>query len=156
MTPNISRKGDCWDNAPTERISCSLKSERPVSCCLPSVEQRRLFLPVSRKFILKTMLIPISRLSTEPAPSLSPALDSRHRVCPRTSLPACRLHFGRVGLTLYDRFIPNARAKALQGINDLRPRTFLTLRQALQKVLKAITHWATISNFTGLRPIQTT
>ena len=28
MTPSMSRKGDCWDNAPTERFFRSLKSER--------------------------------------------------------------------------------------------------------------------------------
>ena len=28
MMPSMSRKGNCWDNAPTERFFCSLKSER--------------------------------------------------------------------------------------------------------------------------------
>ena len=28
MIPSLSRKGDCWDNAPTERFFRSLKSER--------------------------------------------------------------------------------------------------------------------------------
>jgi putative transposase len=28
MIPSMSRKGDCWDNAPTERVFRSLKSER--------------------------------------------------------------------------------------------------------------------------------
>ena len=28
MTPSMSRKGDCWDNAPTERFFRGLKSER--------------------------------------------------------------------------------------------------------------------------------
>jgi putative transposase len=32
MLPSMSRKGDCWDNAPTERFFRSLKSERLVSC----------------------------------------------------------------------------------------------------------------------------
>jgi putative transposase len=32
MMPSMSRKGDCWDNAPTERFFRSLKSERLVSC----------------------------------------------------------------------------------------------------------------------------
>jgi len=32
MVPSMSRKGDCWDNAPTERFFRSLKSERLVSC----------------------------------------------------------------------------------------------------------------------------
>jgi transposase InsO family protein len=27
MIPSMSRKGDCWDNAPTERFFGSLKSE---------------------------------------------------------------------------------------------------------------------------------
>ena len=32
MMTSMSRKGDCWDNAPTERFFRSLKSERLVSC----------------------------------------------------------------------------------------------------------------------------
>ena len=32
MTPSMSRKGDCWDNAPTERFFRSLKSERLAYC----------------------------------------------------------------------------------------------------------------------------
>ena len=32
MIPSMSRKGDCWDNAPTERFFRSLKSERLASC----------------------------------------------------------------------------------------------------------------------------
>ena len=32
MVASMSRKGDCWDNAPTERFFRSLKSERLVSC----------------------------------------------------------------------------------------------------------------------------
>ena len=32
MKPSMSRKGNCWDNAPTERFFRSLKSERLSSC----------------------------------------------------------------------------------------------------------------------------
>jgi len=32
MKPSMSRKGDCWDNAPAERFFRSLKSERLASC----------------------------------------------------------------------------------------------------------------------------
>ena len=32
MTPSMSRKGNCWDNAPTERFFRSLKSERLDHC----------------------------------------------------------------------------------------------------------------------------
>jgi len=32
MTPSMSRKGNCWDNAPMERFFRSLKSERLVFC----------------------------------------------------------------------------------------------------------------------------
>ena len=32
MVPSMSRKGDCWDNAPTERFFRSLKSERLSDC----------------------------------------------------------------------------------------------------------------------------
>jgi putative transposase len=32
MIPSMSRKGDCWDNAPTERFFRSLKSERISDC----------------------------------------------------------------------------------------------------------------------------
>ena len=32
MIPSMSRKGNCWDNAPTERFFRSLKSERLDSC----------------------------------------------------------------------------------------------------------------------------
>jgi transposase InsO family protein len=32
MKASMSRKGNCWDNAPTERFFCSLKSERLSAC----------------------------------------------------------------------------------------------------------------------------
>ena len=32
MIASMSRKGNCWDNAPVERFFGSLKSERLVSC----------------------------------------------------------------------------------------------------------------------------
>jgi transposase InsO family protein len=34
MVPSMSRKGDCWDNAPTERFFRSLKHEHLLSCRL--------------------------------------------------------------------------------------------------------------------------
>lgn len=34
MVPSMSRKGDCWDNAPTERFFRSLKHEHLLSCSL--------------------------------------------------------------------------------------------------------------------------
>ena len=34
MIPSMSRKGDCWDNAPTERFFRSLKYEHLLSCRL--------------------------------------------------------------------------------------------------------------------------
>lgn len=36
MVPSMCRKGDCWDNAPTERFFRSLKSEYLSYCRLPS------------------------------------------------------------------------------------------------------------------------
>jgi len=45
------------------------------------VANRRLSLPVSRKFILMTTSIPISGLSTDPVFLPSPASDARYRVC---------------------------------------------------------------------------
>jgi transposase InsO family protein len=36
MVPSMCRKGDCWDNAPTERFFRSLKSEYLTYCRLPS------------------------------------------------------------------------------------------------------------------------
>lgn len=36
MIPSMSRKGDCWDNAPTERFFRSLKYEYLLSCKLPT------------------------------------------------------------------------------------------------------------------------
>ncbi len=36
MLPSMSRKGDCWDNAPTERFFRSLKSERLNYCRFPT------------------------------------------------------------------------------------------------------------------------
>jgi transposase InsO family protein len=36
MVPSMSRKGDCWDNAPTERFFRSLKYEYLLSCRLPT------------------------------------------------------------------------------------------------------------------------
>jgi len=38
MIPSMCRKGDCWDNAPTERFFRSLKSEYLTYCRLPSRE----------------------------------------------------------------------------------------------------------------------
>ena len=38
MIPSMSRKGDCWDNAPTERFFRSLKHEYLLSCRLPTRE----------------------------------------------------------------------------------------------------------------------
>lgn len=73
---------------------------RTQACCLPLRIKRRLSPPVARKVILTSTTIPISGLNTKPAISLHPASDSRCRVCPRISLPACRLRFNRVGLAL--------------------------------------------------------
>ena len=36
MVSSMSRKGDCWDNSPTERFFRSLKSEYLTYCRLPS------------------------------------------------------------------------------------------------------------------------
>jgi putative transposase len=36
MEPSMSRKGDCWDNSPTERFFRSLKSERLSDCIFTS------------------------------------------------------------------------------------------------------------------------
>ena len=38
MVPSMSRKGDCWDNAPTERFFRSLKHEHLLSCSLATRE----------------------------------------------------------------------------------------------------------------------
>lgn len=38
MVPSMSRKGDCWDNAPTERFFRSLKHEHLLSCRLDTRE----------------------------------------------------------------------------------------------------------------------
>ena len=38
MIPSMSRKGDCWDNSPTERFFRSLKYEHLLSCMLPTRE----------------------------------------------------------------------------------------------------------------------
>jgi putative transposase len=38
MVPSMSRKGDCWDNAPTERFFRSLKYEHLLSCRPPTRE----------------------------------------------------------------------------------------------------------------------
>ncbi len=38
MIPSMSRKGDCWDNAPTERFFRSLKHEHLLSCRLATRE----------------------------------------------------------------------------------------------------------------------
>ena len=40
MIPSMSRKGDCWDNAPTERFFRSLKSERLYDCIFTTRCQR--------------------------------------------------------------------------------------------------------------------
>ena len=56
--------------------------------------------------ILKTTTIPFSGLNTDPAFSIPPASDSCFKVCPRSSLQACRLSFSLVGFTL------NSSAKA--------------------------------------------
>ena len=41
MVPSMSRKGNCWDNAPTERFFRSLKSERLAECRFVSREAAR-------------------------------------------------------------------------------------------------------------------
>ena len=69
---------------------------------------------------LMSTIIPISGLNTEPATSLCPASDSRHRVGPRTSLPACQLNFSRVGLWLYKRIFFPTPEQALRR-DDCRP-----------------------------------
>ena len=42
MIPSMSRKGDCWDNAPTERFFRSLKHEHLLSCRLTTREAARI------------------------------------------------------------------------------------------------------------------
>jgi putative transposase len=42
MIPSMSRKGDCWDNAPTERFFRSLKYEHLLSCRLATREAARI------------------------------------------------------------------------------------------------------------------
>jgi len=41
MNPSMSRKGDCWDNAPTERFFRSLKYEHLLSCKLATREDAK-------------------------------------------------------------------------------------------------------------------
>ncbi len=112
------------------------------------------FPPGNRGIILKSTTIPISGLNTDPASSPSAASDARYRVCLCGRLPTCRLHFSRVGLTLYDRLFSRCRSK-------LRRRTIFrpyipNAEASLAGGIKAFTHWATLSNFTGLRPLPTT
>jgi len=42
MIPSMSRKGDCWDNAPTERFFRSLKYEHLLSCRLATREAAKI------------------------------------------------------------------------------------------------------------------
>ncbi len=42
MVPSMSRKGDCWDNAPTERFFRSLKSERLSECRFTTRQSARM------------------------------------------------------------------------------------------------------------------
>lgn len=42
MVPSMSRKGDCWDNAPTERFFRSLKSERLSDCTFTTRQTARM------------------------------------------------------------------------------------------------------------------
>jgi transposase InsO family protein len=42
MIPSMSRKGDCWDNAPTERFFRSLKHEHLLSCRLATRETAKI------------------------------------------------------------------------------------------------------------------
>jgi transposase InsO family protein len=41
MIPSMSRKGNCWDNAPMERFFRSLKSERISHCRFKNIEEAR-------------------------------------------------------------------------------------------------------------------
>ena len=41
MTASMSRKGNCWDNAPTERFFRSLKSERLTACRFDTRKQAK-------------------------------------------------------------------------------------------------------------------
>jgi transposase InsO family protein len=41
MIPSMSRKGNCWDNAPMERFFRSLTSEKISNCRLKNEEEAR-------------------------------------------------------------------------------------------------------------------
>ncbi len=95
--------------------------------------------------------IHISGLNTEPAPSPSAASDFRYRFCLCGRLPTSRLHFSRVGLTLYVRLFSQCRSKLRRG-TIFRPH-IPNAEASLAGGIKAFTHWVTIPNFTGLCPI---
>ena len=42
MVSSVGRKGDYWDNAPTERFICRLKSERLGYCRFPDRREARM------------------------------------------------------------------------------------------------------------------
>ncbi|MDB5804561.1 MAG: transposase [Betaproteobacteria bacterium] len=45
ITQSMSRKGDCWDNAPMESFFHTLKTELVMHCRYPSRESLELSLP---------------------------------------------------------------------------------------------------------------
>ncbi len=146
--PATSDPGDILN---TRHARAFQPASRIQDCCLPFNPQRRLSLPVSRKFILKTTIIPISGLNTEPASLPSPASDFRYRFCLWGQLPVCWLSFNRVGLTLYVRLFSQCRSKLHKG-TILQPY-IPNAEASLAGGIKTFTHWTAISNFTSLRPI---
>ena len=104
-----------------------------------------------RRLILKSTIIPISGLNTDPASSPSAASDARCRVCLCGRLPTCWLRFSRTGLTLFIRLSSQCQGKPYRGTIF---RTHIpNVRASSTEGFKAFTRWTTISNFTGLRPL---
>jgi len=81
----------------TPVVACTLAITH--TSLLPSDTLQRVgFHPLFRDLSFRTTIIHFSGLNTEPATSLHPASDSRHRFCPWTSLMSCWLNFTHVGL----------------------------------------------------------
>jgi hypothetical protein len=84
-----------WSQTPV--VTCTLAITH--TSLLPSDTIQRVgFRSAMRRLSLRTTIIHFSGLNTEPANSLHPASDSRHRFCPWTSLMSCWLNFTHVGL----------------------------------------------------------
>jgi transposase InsO family protein len=57
ITPSMSRKGDCWDNAPMESFFHTLKTERVHHCARPCSLRRALLRESGQRQLLRKPIL---------------------------------------------------------------------------------------------------